>query len=191
MTVVALTAGQIDAGLDSPYKLAPAQFTFSIPTTGSTWETTAGNYDSSNQQPFTSYSTLTAAEAADFIAAIGVWDALIAPNFAQVADNSSGHGEVRAAFTSFNMGAGTAGYAFQGGNTAPTSIVGDVWLTSTTAGQNFDYGTSNYQTMIHELGHVLGLKHSFEAPVITAPYENTDYTVMSYTAPAQLVTFGG
>lgn len=191
MAQVALTGSQIDSGLDSPYKLGPAQFTYSIPGAGSTWETSAGNYTGSNLQPFTNYSTLNASEANAFRTAIAAWDSLILPNFAEVADNASGHGEVRAAFTSANMGSNTVAYAFQGSNQVPTSIVGDVWLNANNVGESYDYGTDNYQIFLHELGHVLGLKHSFEAPAIPSPYENTRYTIMSYTAAAQLVTFSG
>ncbi|MDD2465432.1 MAG: hypothetical protein PHI97_15655 [Desulfobulbus sp.] len=42
-------------------------------------------------------------------------------------------------------------------------------------------GSGGYQTLLHELGHALGLKHPFEPP-FTLPdsTDNTDYTLMSY-----------
>jgi Ca2+-binding RTX toxin-like protein len=189
MTEVTLTSGEIDSGLQSGYKLAAAQFTYSIPGAGSTWETSPGNYSAggSQQQPFTSYSTLNATQAANFRLALAGWDGLITPNFTEVADGASGHGEVRAAFTSYNMGGSTAGYAFQGSNQTPTSIVGDVWLNSTDVGLSYAVGTTDYTTFIHELGHVLGLKHPFENPTLAAQYDNTRYTVMSYTVPYAVI----
>ena len=158
MPVIPLTTAQIRASLRSGYSLDPAdQFTYSIPGAGSTWETTDGNYDIDNPQPTTGYSTFDATQAANFVAAITAWDDLIDPDFVAVADDISGHGEVRGAFTSHNMGGGTAGYAFQGSNQTPTSLVGDVWINSNSTGATFAYGTADYQTFLHEVGHVLGL----------------------------------
>jgi Ca2+-binding RTX toxin-like protein len=199
MPLVALTDSQIQTGLQSGNSLAPAQFTYSIPGAGATWETTAGNYtnDTSNPandyQPFDArYSTLDATESANFVLALTAWDNLIAPNFSPVTESGATHGEVRVAFTSNKMSPGTAGYAFQGTNQVPTSIVGDVWLTSlegpfNTVGHTFAVGTADYATFLHELGHVLGLKHSFEAPTLPAAYDDTRYTVMSYTVPYAMV----
>lgn len=36
-------------------------------------------------------------------------------------------------------------------------------------------------TWLHEIGHTLGLKHSFEQPAIDRTFDSTDFTVMSYT----------
>ena len=63
---------------------------------------------------------------------------------------------------------------------------GDIWLIS----ENHDETDVDFQhTILHELGHALGLKHSFEAegqfPAIGSQYEGVDYTVMSYTVSAR------
>lgn len=43
-------------------------------------------------------------------------------------------------------------------------------------------GEQGYETLLHEVGHALGLKHSFEAPkALPKAQDNTDNTVMSYT----------
>lgn len=169
MPVIPLTTTQIDSGLRSGFSLGASQFTFSIPTTGSFWETTAGNYTGTNLQPSTSYSTLNATQANNFRAAIAQWDGLIARNFTEVADTSSSHGEVRVAFTSSGMDASTAAYAFQSSNKTPTSIAGDVWVNADSTALTFASGTDGFETLLHELGHVLGLKHPFETPVIPDP----------------------
>lgn len=51
-------------------------------------------------------------------------------------------------------------------------------------GQNYNLapGGEGYQTLIHELGHALGLKHPFEGDIhLPASQDNTSYTLLSYT----------
>jgi hypothetical protein len=198
MPVIPLTEQETDDALQSGNSLDELdQFTFSIPTAASIpdpslfWET--GDYKSdplwTNRQPYDTYSVLDATQANNFRLAIAAWDELIEPDFAEVVDNTNllGHGEVRVAFTADNMSAGTAGYAFQGSNQTPTSIVGDIWLNSTTTSATFAVGTDDYATFLHEIGHTLGLKHPFESPVINPAYDDTRFTIMSYTTPYAVV----
>jgi Ca2+-binding RTX toxin-like protein len=179
MTQVTLSSSTIVTDMQGgggTFKLGSSQFTYSIPGATSVWSAYAPG-----SEPFSSYSTLNAAQAANFVKAIGLWDELIAPNFTHVADNASGSGEVRVAFTS--MDAGTAGYAYSGTPTTPGGQVGDVWLNSTDTGLTYDSGTYGFTTMLHELGHTLGLKHPFETPTLPAQYDNTRFTVMAYDQP--------
>lgn len=47
---------------------------------------------------------------------------------------------------------------------------------------NLTPGTQGYETLLHELGHAMGLKHSFEGTIrLPAATDNTAYTLMSYT----------
>jgi len=46
---------------------------------------------------------------------------------------------------------------------------------------NFASGTDAYQILLHEVGHALGLDHSFDGPYsLPAGQDNTSYTLMSY-----------
>jgi len=184
MARVTLTQQQINDGLNSGFRLSNAQFTFSIPTAASIWPGYAAG-----TQPANSYSILNAAQANAFRAAISLWDALIAPNFTETADDATTRGEVRVAFTSFDMPAGTAAYAFLPTTGILGTSAGDVWINSNSVGEDFSVGTDNFATLVHEIGHSLGLKHPFEGTVIPAPFETGRYSVMSYTNPGRVVTF--
>jgi serralysin len=51
-----------------------------------------------------------------------------------------------------------------------------------TENANLTPGTYGYETLLHELGHMLGLKHPFEeTPRLPASTDNTSFTVMAYT----------
>ena len=57
---------------------------------------------------------------------------------------------------------------------------------------NLAPGTQGYETLLHELGHAMGLKHSFEGTVkLPAATDSTAYTLMSYTHSGGVhATFG-
>lgn len=51
-----------------------------------------------------------------------------------------------------------------------------------TENANLTPGTYGYETLLHELGHMLGLKHPFEeTPRLPSATDNTNYTLMAYT----------
>lgn len=114
---------------------------------------------------------------------------------------SSGNGMITLAM---NDQTGSGGYAYPpvfgysysagaivAGTIVPQGYGGDVWLNNLKpvgasevpwTAADFAPNGYGYGTLIHELGHALGLKHPFEPDyVLDNSLDNTAYTVMSYT----------
>ena len=70
---------------------------------------------------------------------------------------------------------------------------GDIWIANYdtndpnayAAAHDMSPGTVGALTLLHEIGHGLGLKHTFEHPVVDRSLESNTYTLMSYEAPAE------
>lgn len=75
-----------------------------------------------------------------------------------------------------SAGAGAAaGYA--------SAQTGEIHMNSRlyTASDSLSVGTHGFEVLLHEIGHAMGLKHPFEAPVLREDEEHTGNTLMSYT----------
>jgi len=77
----------------------------------------------------------------------------------------------------YNLQTDSAGYASYPGNGADDS---DVFLSDVSVNRPLTNGSSGAQTLIHEIGHALGLKHPFEAPRLPLAEDSTEWTQMSY-----------
>jgi hypothetical protein len=87
----------------------------------------------------------------------------------------------------------TFGYTFANGlilSVQELEAAGDVWLNGelNRAPGDWQPNGSGYATLLHEIGHALGLKHPFEAPsdgfLLDPALDNERYTVMSYNPAA-------
>ncbi|TNE67306.1 MAG: matrixin family metalloprotease [Alphaproteobacteria bacterium] len=157
--------------------------TYSVPTTGSVWSTATYDYgpQSGDGEPWQGIEYLTTSEANIFRDALSQIEAFAGVTFEEVADNSTSAGTIRIAWTGI-QDEDAAAWAY-----LPSGSVqaGDIWLLS----ENQDTGGegSYFQLVVlHELGHAMGLKHTFDTDgtgvTMPAEYDGLEYTVMAYNS---------
>ena len=159
---------------------------YSFPTNSSLWSTSSslgyGSTSGSGEPWSSSYAPLNSTQQQAFRAALQAWANVANIQFTEVTETSSLVGDIRVAFTSMSSSYSAWAYYPQSG---PKS--GDVWLNAAeSSNTNPTVGSFGFMTLMHELGHALGLKHSFEtepgnSTVMPSAYESRRYTVMSYT----------
>ena len=126
-----------------------------------------------------------AAQAPMIAKAFEAWSNVANIKFTPVTETADGTvGDIRVAFSSA-ISAGYWGYSL-GVSDGRANAHGDIWIDKGIIGQSFAPGTYNYMAILHEIGHSLGLKHTFEAPKIPAGFDNQRYSIMSYTSPEKV-----
>lgn len=90
-------------------------------------------------------------------------------------------GDAELGFASAQLDPDAGAWAYYPDATDP--VGGDVWMNNLyPESVDLTEGTYGFLALIHEIGHALGLKHSFSgSPVLPAAEDNSAYTVMSYT----------
>ncbi len=127
-----------------------------------------------------SWSGLDTSQINAFEQTLDAWAAVADITFNQVEDGQT-YGDIRVAFSQLVTDDPTAaGWAYVPGEPEES---GDIWLDRFSGG-SYQAGSFGYATLLHELGHALGLAHPFESKKnnnsLLIGVENTSqYTIMS------------
>lgn len=156
----------------------PFILSYSIPTETAYWD---DKYSSDNEPD--TWMSLTTVQGVYFRQALAMWQEVTNLGFFEVPD-SKGYGEIRIAFSDALAGSSSVGWAYAPGNTA---AAGDIWLNAETANEDFQIGTTGFSTLLHEIGHAIGLDHPFESSesnraILSSSEDSEHYTLMSYTS---------
>ncbi|MCB0066467.1 MAG: matrixin family metalloprotease, partial [Caldilineaceae bacterium] len=112
--------------------------------------------------------------------ALQQWANVANLNFIEAAETQTDVGDIRFAYTQTPAIAAWWGWSSYPNDYWPAG--GDVWVNAARAGDNWSIGTSQFSAFVHEIGHALGLKHSFDGTtVLPAAEDSEQFTLMSYT----------
>ena len=133
------------------------------------------------------WQTMDATQAAGVRAAFAYYEKILNVDFVEVASDT---GNINFAM---NTQAASAGYAY-----SPQSLYGKTYVylaKNQPTNSNFAEGSYGWLTMIHEIGHAMGLKHpgdynagggGGETPFLPAALDSKRYSAMSYNQPADI-----
>ena len=109
--------------------------------------------------------------------------------FVKVTETATKCGDIRIGVTTFSEGAAAVAFSYFSNDIGPEH--GDIWLNSTGSNTDGDWSTGSigFLTLLHEIGHSMGLKHPHEEgtnfsgwtpPIMSTTYDHLGYTLMAY-----------
>jgi serralysin len=166
MSVQNWTDGQVLAQLVSGERWGGSTITYAFPLTA------AGLYADGEGSAFRAVNL---AQQVWFVQALQTWDDLIATTFVQTTSSSS---DIEFGYTTSDIG-----YAH-----AYFPPYGSAWFNASTGLSSPSTGSYEFLTLVHEIGHALGLEHmgNYNGAGVFQPssyQDSTVYSVMSYFGP--------
>jgi hypothetical protein len=112
-------------------------------------------------------------------AAVGEWSYVANIRFSENTETIQSVGEIRFGLSSADSISDSWGWAYLPSEDHPSA--GDIWVNYEFGYESWAAGSYNYSSILHEIGHALGLKHPHEDGVLMpSELDNSLYTVMSY-----------
>ncbi|GJL75900.1 MAG TPA: peptidase M10 [Nitrosomonas sp.] len=155
---------------------------FSFPDNDARWSADPFTGYGPGEEPWSvSYTPLSVSNQSDFVAALQQWKnvANIEFNFIEESENSVG--DIRIAYTEVRELDDAEAWAY-----LPANGVwgGDIWInkSSNSAVSEWTRGDFSFLTVLHEIGHALGLQHPFEDSSFPIAEDTMSSTIMSYSA---------
>ena len=128
--------------------------------------------------PTQGFAEFTDAQKAAARDALDTWSAVANVTFTEVTDSATVAGDIRFGVT--DVAAPTA-YAY---TPLEHPVGGDIWISDSAFYADMSSGTYGYMTLLHEIGHAIGLAHPHDtgggSAVADLATDSTSYTVMSY-----------